>query len=89
MPTVPIFRTSSGPGIVFVVLLEEQQNQPISRQRPVDGFDGHRTVDRKRLQRQRKGDRTSEGKDGDFGRKSRMGLIGQAELSLSSYQLSY
>ena len=69
--------------VVFVVLLQEQQDHAVRAERAIDRFDRDRPVDRKRLQRQRKRDRTSEGKDGQFGRKRWMRRLGQGRPQFS------
>jgi hypothetical protein len=53
-------------GIFAVALLQEQEQQPIAGERGIDSLDGFRPVDGERLQRQRKGDGSPKGKDGEF-----------------------
>ena len=60
--------------IVLVVVLQQQQHQPVRAQRAVDRLDRHRAVDGERLQRQRERDGAPQRKDGKFGRKLRSGL---------------
>ncbi len=71
--------------VVLVVLLEEQQNHAVGRERAVHRLDRHRAVHRQRLQRQWKGDRSSKGKDGQFGRKSRTRWLGQSRTQFISW----
>ena len=67
MPTVPIRRTSLGPGIVDLALLQDEQQHAIAAERAVDRFDRHRPVDGERLHAERKGDRAAERQHGQFG----------------------
>ena len=52
-----------GGGLVGVVLLEDEQDQPVGAERAVDAFHRHRPVDGQRLQRLRKDHRVTERQD--------------------------
>ena len=62
-PMVPIVRRSFGCGIVLVVDLQREKNQPVAAERAIDGVDRQRPVDRQRLERQRKDDSLSKRED--------------------------
>ena len=82
--TVPILRTSSGVGIVGVVLLKQEQDQAIRAERAVDRLNRNGPVHRQRLQRQRKRDRAAKGKNREFLWQGRRGRLShRANLSLS------
>jgi hypothetical protein len=59
-----------GARVVDVVLLQEQQDEPIGPERAIDGLDGNRPIDRQWLQRQRERHRASERQDGKLGREA-------------------